>query len=56
MNKVLQNVGIAEALIKPGVPNGAHQYMVTSKDGSSEGDSVGRRVGWNLKTFSLRLS
>ena len=33
---VLQMVDIAEALTKPGMPNGAHQHMVTPRGGSSE--------------------
>ena len=39
-NKAIQKVDIAEALTKPGVPNGAHQNVVTPKVSSSEGSSV----------------
>ena len=39
--KVLQKVDIAESLMKPGVPNGAHQHMVNPIGGSSEGNLMG---------------
>ena len=32
---------IAEALTKPGMPNGAHQHMVIPRGSSNEGNSVG---------------
>ena len=39
--KILQKVDIAEALTKPGGPNGAHQHMVTQLGGSIKVNSVG---------------
>ena len=46
--KVLQRMDIAEAFTKHGVPNDAHQHMVTPKGGSSEGSFMGS-VGESLE-------
>ena len=44
---------IAEALTKPGVPNGAHQHMVTPRGGSSEVNSVGS-IGELLESENIQ--
>ena len=52
--KVLQKVDTAEALTMPGVPNDAHQHMVTPRGGSSEGNSVGS-IGESLEYEDIQV-